>query len=382
MVLAASTFIFNTSEFIPVGLLTDIGHSFAMSAAQVGIMITIYAWCVAILSVPCLLLTGHIERRKLLLGLFTLFILSHILSVFAWSFNVLVISRIGVAIAHSVFWAIIPSLAVRVAPKGGETKAISLIVLGSSIATIIGLPIGRVIDEMTNWRLSFAVIGLIALITALLIWRILPRVESKNAGSLGSIPALFKRPALVSCYLLSFSVVTAHYCAYSYIEPFIEQIANFSSQFATSILFIFGAAGILASLVFSWLNERSPTLLLNGVIAMLALVLGALLPFSSSKLAIVTLVLVWGVMLTFFFLCMQLRVLALASDATDVAMAFFSGIVNIGIGSGALLGSQVSLHLGMAHIGEIGAIVALISVIVSGFCCWRFQMARATAPNC
>ncbi|MFM2484863.1 sugar transporter [Celerinatantimonas yamalensis] len=372
--LAVAAFIFNTSEFAPVGLLTDIGHSFGLAAAQVGIMLTIYAWCVALLSVPCLLLTGQIERRKLLMGLFALFVLSHVLSVFAWSFNVLIISRIGVAIAHSVFWAITPSLAVRVAPKGGETKAVSMVALGVSIATIAGLPLGRVIGEMFDWRISFAAIGGVALLVAILLYRILPVIESKNAGSLSSIPKLFRRPALVSVYLLALVVVTAHFCAYSYIEPFIEQVAQLSSQFATSILFVFGIAGIIASFVFSPFNERAPALLLNSVVAVLAIAMACLLPLSHSKIGMDILALAWGVALTLFFLSMQLRVLALAGDATDVAMAFFSGIVNIGIGAGALLGSQVSLQLGMEHIGQIGALLAGIGFILCGFCCWRYGL--------
>ncbi|CAG9298014.1 Sugar efflux transporter [Celerinatantimonas diazotrophica] len=379
--LAIAAFIFNTSEFVPVGLLTDIGHSFSMSAAEVGIMLTIYAWCVAVLSVPCLLLTGHVERRKLLMGLFALFIVSHILSTFAWSFQVLMVSRLGVAIAHSVFWAITPSLAVRIAPKGGETKAISMVALGVSIAMILGLPLGRVIDEAFNWRASFAAIGLAALIVALLLYRLLPVVESKNAGSAASIPVLFRRPALVSVYILALLVVTAHYSAYSYIEPFIEQVARLSSQFATSILFVFGIAGIAASFLFSYLNQRFPMLLLNGAVAILAIVMASLLALSGSELTMSLLALVWGGAITFFFLSLQLRVLALAEDATDVGMAFFSGIVNLGIGSGALLGSQVSLQLGMAHIGEVGALVAGAGFIMCGFCCWRYRFSSSLANN-
>ncbi|EAO6500835.1 sugar transporter [Salmonella enterica] len=360
--LAIAAFIFNTTEFVPVGLLSDIAESFHMQTAQVGIMLTIYAWVVAVMSLPFMLLTSQMERRKLLIYLFVLFIASHVLSFLAWNFTVLVISRIGIAFAHAIFWSITASLAIRLAPAGKRAQALSLIATGTALAMVLGLPIGRVVGQYFGWRTTFFAIGMGALITLLCLIKLLPKLPSEHSGSLKSLPLLFRRPALMSLYVLSVVVVTAHYTAYSYIEPFVQNVAGLSANFATVLLLILGGAGIIGSLVFGKLGNRHASSLVSIAIALLVVCL-LLLPAAESEAHLAILSIFWGIAIMVIGLGMQVKVLALAPDATDVAMALFSGIFNIGIGAGALVGNQVSLHWSMSAIGYIGAIPACAALV-------------------
>ncbi|KGB01268.1 sugar efflux transporter [Enterobacteriaceae bacterium ATCC 29904] len=363
--LAIAAFIFNTTEFVPVGLLSDIASSFGMETAQVGIMLTIYAWVVAMMSLPFMLLTSQVERRKLLIALFVLFIASHVLSFLAWNFTVLVVSRIGIAFAHAIFWSITASLAIRLAPAGKRAQALSLLATGTALAMVLGLPIGRLVGQYFGWRTTFFVIGMGALITLLCLIKLLPKLPSEHSGSLKSLPLLFRRPALMSIYLLTVVVVTAHYTAYSYIEPFVQTVAGFSARFATVLLLILGSAGIIGSVLFGKLGNRHASLLVSGAIGLLLACLLSLLPASGSESNLAILSIFWGVAIMIIGLGMQVKVLALAPDATDVAMSLFSGIFNIGIGAGALVGNQISLHLSMSAIGYLGAIPALVALIWS-----------------
>jgi DHA1 family L-arabinose/isopropyl-beta-D-thiogalactopyranoside export protein-like MFS transporter len=360
--LSSAVFIFNTTEFVPIGLLSDIAKSFNMSEANIGLLITGYAWIVSIVSLPLTILTAKIERRKLMVWLFALFILSHIAAGLAWNFEILIGARIGTALVHSVFWAITVPLAVRLAPNGKKARAISFIVIGSSLATIIGVPIGTLLGHYTNWRSTFLLIACCAIIILIVLTHLLPKLLSSNAGSLKSLPSLFRRMPLMNIYLLTVLIVTAYFTVYSYITPFMFQVGKFGEDFTVFLLFIIGIAGMASSIIFSKFSYNKRLFLTSCIALFLSLMLFSFC--SSNSYFTVALCFIFGISMCILTMSLQTKVLDIASDASDVATSMYSAIFNIGIGGGALAGSFVLTHISIFFIGYIAAIFVLTALMI------------------
>lgn len=362
--LTCAAFIFNTSEFIPIGLLTDIAGDFGITEAHAGMLISVYAWVVMLLSLPLMLLVSKMELRKLILGVIILFVGFQLLSSVSTGYYMLMFSRIGVACTHAIFWSIVSPLAVRIVPDKFRALALSMIVTGTSVAMIFGLPLGRIIGLHIGWRMTFFCVGVFAFATFLYLLGLLPKVPSRGGFSFHKVPLLLKNPLLMGLYLLSFFIATSYYTGYSYIEPFLKQVAQLDDSWITATLMIFGGAGILGSFSFSRFYPNYPYRFMNAVILGIVVCLLAL-HFSSYVPSIVILLCaVWGMAVTAFNVALQAEIINCSpQEATSVSMSIFSGIFNLGIGCGTLIGGTVCTYASISEIGYAGGLLALLAFV-------------------
>ena len=362
--LTFSTFIFNTSEFIPIGLLSDIAGDFGITEANAGMLITVYAWVVALASLPLMLIFAKTENRKLMLSITAIFAASHILSGFAKDFYMLMISRIGVACSHAIFWSIVTPLAVRLAPEGKGSTALSIIVCGSSIAMIIGLPLGRTIGLYLGWRATFLIIAVLAAVILAILAAVLPKMPGDGSISLRKLPALIKSPALLSIYLVTVIAITGHFTGYSYIEPFLGQVAGLGSNWITIVLTIFGVVGLAGSWIFSRCYDRYRRRFIQFAVAGICIFLLLLHVAALNPVTAVILCVFWGFAINFYNLSFQSEIIRNAPKGTSVAMSIYSGIYNIGIGGGALIGGYVCSGISISCIGYVGGAIALVAALI------------------
>ena len=362
--LTFAVFVFNTSEFMPIGLLTDIATDLNISEARAGLLISVYAWVVAIMSLPLMIMVSKMELKRLLLSIIALFVVSHVASAFAEGYYTLMLSRIGVACSHSIFWSIAPPLAVRTVPDGKRALGLSTIATGSSVAMVVGLPLGRVVGLYVGWRMTFLSIAIISALIFIFIAVVFPKLQSRGKFAFKQLPALLHNRVLVGVFIMSVLFATAHYTGYSYIEPFLGKVASMSPDVVTLVLIVFGASGMLGSIAFSkyYMANRRRFMLVMTLGPALCLLL--LQVAAASLLSVVVVCIMWGAMATAFNIAFQDNTIRFAPEnATSIGMSIFSGIFNLGIGSGAYVGGLVVSHLSIDYIGYAGGIIGLIATL-------------------
>lgn len=362
--LTFAVFVFNTSEFMPIGLLTDIATDLNISEARAGLLISVYAWVVAIMSLPLMIMVSKMELKRLLLSIIALFVVSHVASAFAEGYYTLMLSRIGVACSHAIFWSIAPPLAVRTVPDGKRALGLSTIATGSSVAMVVGLPLGRVVGLYVGWRMTFLSIAIISALIFIFIAVVFPKLQSRGKFAFKQLPDLLHNRVLVGVFIMSVLFATAHYTGYSYIEPFLGKVAALSPDVVTLVLIVFGASGMLGSISFSkyYMANRRRFMFVMTIGPALCLLLLQLA--AASLLSVVVVCIMWGAMATAFNIAFQDNTIRFAPEnATSIGMSIFSGIFNLGIGSGAYVGGLVVSHLSIDYIGYAGGIIGLIAML-------------------
>lgn len=379
-ILTVAGFTFNTSELIPIGLLSDIAASFGVSEARAGLLITVYAWVVALMSLPLMLLFAKMEYRRLMLGVVSVFFVSHIATVLSTGYYSLMVSRIGVALAHSLFWSIAPAMAVAVTPVEKRATALSALVAGGGIALIAGLPLGRVLGIIAGWRMAFAALGALSGLVLIGLWLRFPTLPQKDGDESRKdmLRQLVHCRPLIAIYIITAVIVTGHYTGYSYIEPFMIQIVGMPEGAVTLTLSLFGVAGLAGSYIMSRYFYRYSRRLIVGACFGFPVMMSLLLPSGMlSPMVLAVLCVAWGLCMTIYNIAFQNEIVGLFPTDSAVPMSFYSGIFNLGIGAGAFVGGVVCDHGLMADIGYIGGAITLAAAVY----CVTDYMPRRRSPR-
>lgn len=365
--LTAAATVYNTSEFLPTALLTNIGGSLEVSESSVGMVISAYAWVVTLLSLPLMILASRLPMRRLLLWVLALFSLLQLATGFSQGYWALMASRMGVACVHALFWAIVAPLAVRQMPEAWHGVALGILSVGSSVAMVLGIPLGRALGLHVGWRGAFLTLGAMAAALFLALLPTLPPAPKEKPFTFREIPGLLQNRTLQKIYGATILALGGYYCWNSYLDAFLLKTAGLTPNAITGIFTILGIASVGGGILYTLVSRRCSHLLELGVLA-IGIPLLALPAASHSLAATALLCAIPALGFTLFNVACQSDVVSSTrGNASAVAMAIFSALFNLGVAAGTLLGAGVCNTASLGGTAPVGGLLALLALSVTLF---------------
>ena len=364
--LAVGSFGIGTGEFAIMGLLPDIAVGLEVSVPTAGHLISAYALGVVIGAPAIALLAAKLSRRNLLLLLMLGFGLGNLLGAIAPDMLTLTLSRFLSGLPHGAYFGVAALVAASIASPGRRAQSIGRVMLGLTIATLIGSPVAAWLGQQFGWRSLFLLVSSIGMLTVLLLWLTLPRDEAHPEASVWRELGAFMKPQIWLTFAFAALGFGGMFAVVSYIAATATVVSGLPASFVPFILAIFGTGMIIGNILGAWLADRSLVGTIGGVLCLNIVVL--MVFWLTAQYPVMLCVCVFfvgfGVALA---PAVQARLMDVAGDAQTLAAASMHSAFNIANAVGAWLGGlAIAAGYGYASTGWVGAALALAGLIVFG----------------
>ncbi|TBL71351.1 MFS transporter [Paenibacillus thalictri] len=356
VMLAIVSFLVGTSEYIIAGILDKVAADTGVSLSAAGQLITVFSLAYAFGTPLLMAATANLDRRRLLIYALSLFVVGNVIAFTLPGYAFLISSRIILALSTGVFVVTALTVATKLAPAGKQGGAIATLVMGFSTSLIVGVPIGRVIAGIYDWKTIFAGIGVLGLLAILMIWLTIPQTDGEEPVPLGKQFALLKEPKIAIALSVTFFWIAGYAIVYTYISPFLLKITGMSEQTVSAALFAFGIASLLGSKIGGYSTDRwgAPRTLIAGMLlhaaALVMLSLTAHSPFIVFGLLILWSFTAWSSGPT-----QQYHLLTLAPNASGIMLSLNTSVLQIAMAAGAGIGGVIVDHASLTSTSWLGA---------------------------
>jgi len=355
------------TEFVMMGLLPDIASDMKVSIPVAGYLISSYALGVVI-GAPLLVIAGrNYAPKKMLLILALMLAVFNALSIIAPDYTILFASRFLSGLPHGAFFGVGAVVASRLADKGKEAQAISIMFAGLTIANLIGVPIGTYIGHHFIWRYTFVLIAIVGLLTFLAIYLWMPNLEKGEIVNMKTQLQFFKKTEawlIIGITAIGFGGLFAWI---SYIAPLLINVSKFSPEDVSSILILAGLGMVVGNFVGGKLADRfSPAPTTLALLLVMSLDLILVYFFSFNQYVSLFLTFLTGAISFSVIAPIQMLMIRTAKGAEMIASASLQGSFNIGNALGAFLGG-LPLAAGFSYSSPnlIGVVMSVIGMIIT-----------------
>lgn len=364
LILTIGVFGILNTEMGFIGLIPQIAKQFNVTTATAGWLVSVFAIGIALSGPITPLLLSKIERKKVMLFVLTIFVISNLISVFTSSFAVLLLARIIPAIFHPVYIALAFSVAADSVDKKDAPKAVSRVFIGVSAGMVVGVPIVNFLATQFNLQIALSFFALINLIVLILTLFFVPTMPNESSHSYGSQLKVLKRPLTWISIIAAIFFNAAIFGVYSYLTDYLNIVTEIHGNLVSITLFLYGFSNILGNIIAGKLLTMIPKKAMLLLPFALIIVYGFMFSLGSFFIPMMVITMIWGILAGLTANTTQFMITSSAPDAPDLSNGIFLSAVNTGTTIGTFIGGLFIATLGSNYVLMIGILASLVNILL------------------
>lgn len=349
IVLMLMGFLLVTAEFLPNGVLTEMADALGVTPGQAGQTVTVTALVGLIVAPTVGLMFPRLDRRSLLVWMALAAAVSNLIVAISPNLIIILLARFLLGAAISAFWAMSITVAARLTGPERLGRGVMFTSAGVSLATVAGVPLGVMLSQLVDWRMVFAIAGVLMVLLAVALRLSLPSVPAAQASSLRLLVDTLRRPGIGLGMIGHILVVLGHFSAYTYVRLALERIPDVDASTIVVLLALFGLGGLAGNITIGLVIDRSfaffavfaPLVIAAAVISMILL--------SGTVVGVAIVVLVWGFFFSSWLIVANTWVGHRMPDRLEaggsLVVVGFQAAIMIAAGVGGLLVDTLSVEL-------------------------------------
>ncbi|ANR67171.1 MULTISPECIES: MFS transporter [Staphylococcus] len=363
LILTIGVFGILNTEMGFIGLIPQIAERFGVSTSTAGWLVSIFAIGIAISGPIMPLLLSKLERKKVMIIVLLIFIISNIISVFTTSFTVLLIARVIPAIFHPVYIALAFSVASDSVNSKDAPKAVARVFIGVSSGMVVGVPIVNFLATQFNLSIALSFFALVNIIVLILTLIFIPKMPTKKSVTYGTQLSVLKRPLTWISILVSILFNAAIFGVYSYLTDYLNIVTEAPSHYVSIILFLYGISNILGNIIAGKLLTSIPQTAIFLLPFALIIIYVSMFGLGSFLIPMAIISIFWGTLAGISANITQYVITSSAPDAPDLSNGIFLSAVNSGTTIGTFIGGIFITTLGSNYVIMVGILACVINIL-------------------
>jgi predicted MFS family arabinose efflux permease len=358
------------SEFMPISLLTPIASDLGTTEGRAGQAIAISGLFALGTSLSISSATRMTDRRRVLLCLSVLMMVSGAMVALAPNTAVFMMGRALIGVVIGGFWSMSAATVMRLVPGEDVPRALGLLNGGNALATTISAPLGSFLGQYIGWRGAFFCVVPLAALTFGWLLKSLPSMPPKRDSRGGTVFRVLRQPQVPLGMLAVTLFFLGQFTLYTYLRPFLETVTRVNVSTLSLILLVSGFAGMLGAYFVGLALQKRLYSVLIGLPLLMAVTAVALIAFGGSALAVTLLLAGWGLFATGAPVGWWLWLSRVLPDDAEAGGGLMVAVVQMAIALGATVGGILFDGSGYRVTFAVSAAVLCLSALVAGLC-WR-----------